>query len=171
MCIMGAQVANLTLYFVYKRHNTYFLFHGLTYDTCCWYFATKANAQLGSLATFTLLTIHPALPPLPPPDFFNGTNCRAPRRLCLTLWCNANRYSDLAEVSKQERGLETTETEANILEWGREFSAPHPLGQLLRLQHDVNRVWTTCFSSVPLLFKARKAIQPNFPLAHRIIRL
>ena len=41
----------------------------------------------------------------------------------------------VAEVNKQERGLEPTETEVNIQEWGREFSAPNPRGQ--PLQHFV----------------------------------
>ena len=38
----------------------------------------------------------------------------------------------VAEVNKQERGLEPTETEVNIQEWGREFSAPNPLDQPLQ---------------------------------------
>ena len=41
----------------------------------------------------------------------------------------------VAEVNKQERGLEPTGTEVNIQEWGWEFSAPNPPGQ--PLQHFV----------------------------------
>ena len=45
-------------------------------------------------------------------------------------------------INRQERGLEPTEAEVNIQEWGLEFSAPNPLGQERRL--DDRCVWTTC---------------------------
>ena len=35
-------------------------------------------------------------------------------RFCFTLWCSRT----VAEVNKQEGGLESTETEENIQEWG-----------------------------------------------------
>ena len=35
-------------------------------------------------------------------------------KLCATLWCCVKRYSDIAEMIKYQRGLESTETEVNI---------------------------------------------------------
>ena len=59
-----------------------------------------------------------------------------------------------AEVNKEERGLEPTETEVNNQEWGLELSVPNPLGQ--PLQYVVRCVWTTCLSPRPLLFILRR---------------
>ena len=64
--------------------------------------------------------------------------CFISDRFCATL-CDA-----------EEQGLESTETEVNIQEWGLGFSLPNPLGQPLRL--DYRCVWTTCSISVSLLF-------------------
>ena len=57
------------------------------------------------------------------------------------------------EVNKWERGLESTETEVNIEEWGLGFSSPNPLGQPDR---PTRPAWCAMcvndFQSVPLLF-------------------
>ena len=49
--------------------------------------------------------------------------------LC-AVWTSTRRT--VAEVNKRDRGLESTETEVNIQEWGLGFSLPSPLGQPLR---------------------------------------
>ena len=49
--------------------------------------------------------------------------------LCV-VWTSIRRT--VAEVNKWDGGLESTETEVNIQEWGLGFSLPSPLGQPLR---------------------------------------